>query len=479
MKKKPLLWVACGIFLFLCLHLTIPIISTAQTPNVANRLQTLVKADQLYLAGDTAGAEKLYRQVKTPFAQEASRITLPEPITDPEQLSGAGRVYWRNATEGMQQGLTSKIFVPLQMLLERHPEFTPAYTLYAEATKKYGDKKDILPVLERAISIFPQSAELNQALIKAQQEAEQWLEASITARQFAMTYPDHPQAEEFTSIAENNFNRFRSQLNQQVVLQGIVGATIGIVTGNANLQAVTLAPLLLQGESAMGAQLAAVYKQQSTLIEDPTIVEYVSRIGNNIANLMGRNDFDYEFNVILDDSLNAFALPGGKVFVNTGAIMALNSEAELAGLLGHEVGHAVLSHGFDRITNANLLANVGQIIPFGNLISNLAILDYGRQQETQADVVGTRVLAGAGYAADGLRNFFVTIKQQEKGRTIPAYLSTHPASEDRMRYLEEIIQRNGYNRYAFEGVQTHKEIQARLEQILEESKQQEDEIVQE
>ena len=469
MKKMPLLRVAGGIVLFFCLHLVIPIISTAQTPNVANRLQTLVKADQLYLAGDTVAAEKLYRQVKTPFAQEASRSTLFQPITDPEQLSGAGRVYWRNATEGMQQGLTSKIFVPLQMLLERHPEFTPAYTLYAEATKKYGDKKDILPVLERAVSIFPQSVELNQALIKAHQEAEQWLEASITARQFAMISPQHPQAEEFTNIAESNFNRFRSQLNQQVVFQGIVGATIGILTGNANLQAIKLAPLILQGESAMGAQLAAAYKQQSTLIEDPTIVEYVSRIGNNIANLMGRNDFDYEFNVILDDSLNAFALPGGKVFVNTGAIMALNSEAELAGLLGHEVGHAVLSHGFQRVTNANLLANVGQIIPFGNLISNLAILDYSRQHETQADVVGTRVLAAAGYAADGLRNFFVTTKQQEKGRTIPAYLRTHPTSEDRMRYLEEIIQRNGYNRYAFEGVQRHREIQARLEEILEDS----------
>lgn len=478
MKKMRWLWVACGIFLFFCLHLVIPIISSAQTPNVAKRFQTLVKADELYLAGDTAGAEKLYRQVKPPFAQEASRSTLVEPITDPEQLSGAGRVYWRNASEGMQQGLTSKIFVPLKMLLERHPEFTPAYTLYAEATRKYGNQKDILPFLERAVSIFPQSAEINQALIKAQQEAEQWLEASITARQFAMIYPQHPQAEEFTSIAESNFNRFRSQLNQQVVLQGIVGATIGILTGN-NIQAVRLAPLLLQGESAIGAQVAATYKQQSTLIEDAAIVEYISGIGNKIADLMGRNDFDYEFNVILDDSLNAFALPGGKVFVNTGAIMALNSEAELAGLLGHEVGHAVLSHGFQRITNANLLANVAQIIPFGNLISNLAILDYSRQQETQADVVGTRVLAAAGYAADGLRNFFVTIKQQEKGRTIPAYLGTHPASQERMRYLEEIIQRNGYNRYAFEGVQRHREIQARLEKILEENKQQEDEIVQE
>lgn len=466
-KVSKLLWVVFGAVLFLSINLLVPIISSAQNSNAANRLQTLTKADELYLTGNTAGAEKLYRQAKPPFAKEtATASSIPKAITDPEQLSGAGRVYWRNATEGMQQGLTSKIFVPLKMLLEKQPEFVPAYALYAEASKKYGDQKDVIPILERGVATFPDSVELNKALIKAQEENDQWLEASIIARQFAIVYPQHPEATEFASIADKNFNRFRSKLNEQIIFQGVVGAVVGILTGDGTNQAVRLAPLMLQGESAMGAQVAAAYKQQLPLIDDPSILEYVSRIGNDIANLMGRADFKYEFNVVKDNSLNAFALPGGKVFINTGAIMAANSEAELAGLLGHEIGHAVLSHGFQRITNANLLANVGQILPFGNLISTLATLDYSRQNETQSDIIGTRVLAAAGYAADGLRNLFVTFKQQEKGQSTPAYLRTHPTSEARVRYLEEIIQRNGYNRYAFEGVQRHIEIKQKLQKIL-------------
>lgn len=463
-KYRKLSWVVIGIILSLGLNLLLPIISSAQTDNLN---QTLVKADEVYLTGDTAGAEKLYRQVKQPFPKEKSGASsIPKPITDPEQLSGAGRVYWRNATEGMQQGLTSKIFVPLQMLLEKQPEFLPAYTLYAEASKKYGSSKDIIPILERGVTTFPDSVELNKALIKALEEGDQWLESSIIARQFAIVYPKHEEAPEFAKIADKNFGRFRSKLNEQVVTQGILGGIVGAVTGDGIGQAVQLASLMLKGESGMGEYFANTYKQQLPLVDDPKVVEYVSRIGNDLANLMGRNDFKYEFYVVKENSLNAFALPGGKVFVHTGAIMAANSEAELAGLLGHEIGHAVLSHGFQRITNANLIANIGKVIPLGNLLSTVVTLDYSRQNETQSDIIGTRALAAAGYAADGLRNLFATLKQQEQGGSIPPFLRTHPAPDSRVRYLEELITRNGYNRYAFEGVTRHAEIKQRLQQIL-------------
>ncbi len=454
-----------GGFLFLSLNLLLPFISSAQSTNADKRFTTLVEADKLYLEGNRAKAEQLYRQVKPPFPQEGDSA-YPQPITDPEQLSGESKAYWRNAREGMEKGQESQIFVSLDLLLKKQPEFIPAYILYSEALQKYGREKEAIPVLEQAASLFPgYSAELSKALIQAFEKNNRWLEASIAARQFAIVNPKHTEAPEFTQIAEQDFKRFRRKLKGKVVTKGILGGIIGAVTGNGANQAVGLAALMLQGESGMGVQFAASYREQLPMLEDPTVVEYITRIGNDIANLMGRNDFKYEFYVVKDNAINAFALPGGKVFVNTGAILAAHSEAELAGLMGHEIGHAVLSHGFQRITNDNLLANLGQVIPLGNIISTLVSRDYSRQNEAQSDIIGTRVLASAGYAADGLRNMFVTMKQQER-QSPPAYLRTHPATEKRVRYLEELIQRNGYNRYAFEGVKQHAEIKKRLRQIL-------------
>lgn len=459
------LLVAVGLCSSLAINLIIPTLSSAQQGQQDKQFQTLVEADKLYLLEKRAEAETLYRKVKPPFPQERSRSNAAtKPITDPEQLSGAAKVYWRNAEEGMQQGLVSKVEIPLRLLLEQAPEFIPAYTLYAEAVKKFEWKDDVIAPLEKAVSLFPDSVDLTKALIKAHQDKEQWLEASITARQFAIVYSNDPAATELTQIADSSFDRFRRRLNGEILGQSIVGAAIGIFTGDGLNQVIRLAPLMLQGESGMGAHLAQAYKQKLSLVEDPAIVEYVTKIGDDIAALMGRKDFNYEYYVVRDEALNAFALPGGKVFINTGAILAANSEAELAGLIGHELAHAVLSHGFQRITKANLLANIGQALPLGNLLSTVVTSEFSRQDETQSDLVGTRAISVAGYAADGMRNLFVTLQQRQK-QSQPTYLSTHPATSDRIRNLEALIQQNGYNRYAFEGVKRHAEIKERIKQL--------------
>ena len=118
----------------------------------------------------------------------------------------------------------------------------------------------------------------------------------------------------------------------------------------------------------------------------------------------------------------------------------------------------------------NLYDSAGQIIneafkidiPIGSIVTSLIGLQYSRSNECQADLLGTRVLATAGYAADGLRNFMVTV-DKKYGNTGPlSFLSTHPASDDRVEYLEQLIEHNGYNRYAFEGVEKHREIQENL-----------------
>ncbi|GCL36834.1 peptidase M48, Ste24p [Sphaerospermopsis reniformis] len=432
--------------------------------------EILVKADRLYQQGKRTEAEKLYRQVKKPFAKDSKNSQIsqfPEPINDPEQLSPAGKVYWREAQAGFQQGLESKIFVPLQLLSEKNPEFVPGHVLLAQALEKYNKPKEAREVLERASSLFPYNPDVAKARVKALEADEQWLEASIAARQFAIVNPDHSENAEFVNIADKNFGRFRGDLNNQILTTAILGGLGGLLTGDfksSAFQAVELAKLMLNGESAMGAQLANGYKQQLPLVQDEIVQGYINTIGQDIAKLMGRSEFNYEFYVVQDDSLNAFALPGGKVFIHTGSILNTKSEAELAGLIGHEVGHAVLSHGYQRIANNSLLANLREVIPFGNFFTTLVSRDYSRGNERQSDIIGSRALASYGYAADGLRGFMQTLHERY-GSSGQSYASTHPSSKERVRYLEDLITSSGYNRYAFEGVEKHSLIQKRVREL--------------
>jgi predicted Zn-dependent protease len=111
---------------------------------------------------------------------------------------------------------------------------------------------------------------------------------------------------------------------------------------------------------------------------------------------------------------------------------------------------------------------VTQYFPFGGTAANLIVLDYSRDMERQADALGTRILTSGGYAADGLHNLMVTLDEEERERPIFVWLSTHPDTQERIRNLETIIERNGYNRYAYEGIERHQAIQERVAQLLEE-----------
>lgn len=228
---------------------------------------------------------------------------------------------------------------------------------------------------------------------------------------------------------------------------------------------------MLRGESKIGKSLAKYATKSLPMVEDETILEYVNTIGKKLAKMTGRNDFEYQFYIINDENLNAFALPGGQIFINLGAIVKTNSEAELAGLLAHELAHTVLSHGFQLMSEGNLISSVTQYIPYaGGVVSNLIVLNYSREMERQADVLGTRILVSADYAADGVRNLMKTLNKDTEDRGIIAWLSTHPETAERVRYLEELIVNSGYNRYAYEGVVYHGKIKAKAKALLVEKK---------
>ncbi|MBW4665444.1 MAG: M48 family metalloprotease [Chroococcus sp. CMT-3BRIN-NPC107] len=442
------------------------------------RDRQLMVADSLYLGGQFAEAEKIYRQVKTPLAQTIEPEP-PEPILDPANLSPAGKVYWRETQAGIAQNLQTKTLVPLRLLVEQYPEFIPGHLRLAEILKKYEKPDDALAVLEKASAIYPAQPEIVRAKITALAAEKKWMEASLTARQFALLNYNQPQQTEFTLIAEENLKRYKSHLRGQLrgnaIANAITGALGYALTGSifGPISAVQTTAMLLQGESSVGKSVSKQARKQLKMVEEPDTVAYVNEIGQKLALVAGRNDFEYEFFVVMEEDLNAFALPGGKVFINAGAISKTNSEAELAGLIAHELSHAVLSHGFQLVAEGNLVSNVTQYVPLGSTVANLFVLNYSRDMERQADTLGTRLLASTGYAADGLRNLMIILGEQEKNNP-PSWLSSHPATDNRVDYLEKLIVRNQYNRYAYEGVGRHAQIKAKVKKLLVEQKQQDE-----
>lgn len=364
------------------------------------------------------------------------------------------------------------MFVAFNLLNEKHPEFLPGQILYAQALQQAGRSDEALTILERATTLYPEQPELVRARVAALAKAEQWVEASISARQYALLNPEDPAAAEFTTMADENLElykkRLRRKLRGQAIGNVITGAVGFALTGNlfGPLSAIQTTALLLRGESGVGERISKRVQRQAEMVEEPLVVNYVNELGQKLAKAAGRTDFEYEFHVIMDDNLNAFALPGGKIFINAGAITKTNSEAELAGLLAHELAHAVLSHGFQLVTEGNLTANLSQFFPLGGLVSDLVILDYSRDMERQADILGTRLLTSTGYAADGMRNLMVTLQKEDKEGPVFSWLSSHPNTKDRVRYLETLIIENGYNRYAFEGVERHAEVQERVQKLI-------------
>jgi len=450
------------------------------SPEELQPFKTLAEADKLYREGSLEAAERLYRQAKPPFDRETSIQDRPKPLEDPAELSPGGKVYWREYQAGLARGLETRIFVPLKLLVERYPEFIPGHLHLAEALADDNRSDEALQVLERAVQRYPNRVDLLRATIAAHAAAENWLDASLTAREFALLNPEHPDAVEFTQVADDHLERFKLHLRRRVRGNAIGNAVVGTLgyalMGNifGPLSALETTLLLLRGESGVGEKLANRLLKRLPMVEDEEVLSYVGEMGENLAQLTGRDDFEYEFYVVLDENLNAFALPGGKIFVNAGAIVKTKSEAELAGLLAHELSHAVLSHGFQLVTKGSLTSNVVQYIPYaGGIASRLLVFSYSRDMERQADLVGTRILASSDYAADGMRNLMLALDNEDKPSP-PAWLSTHPDTKARVEYLEAAIVRNGYNRYAYEGVERHAQIQALVKQLLEEQKEKEE-----
>ena len=231
-----------------------------------------------------------------------------------------------------------------------------------------------------------------------------------------------------------------------VLVAAVTGGCESVpITGRSQLQLVSGAQ-----EVQMGAEAYKEILAKAKISTDPVANGLVTRVGTRIAAATGRSDLPWEFKVIDDpQTVNAFALPGGKVAVYTGILPITRDEAGLAVVLGHEVSHVMARHSAERISEqlgAELVAKgigaaIGldpQITQAGaGLLVNTLLLPWGRKQESEADHLGLIYMAKAGYDPHAARDLWIRMAEASKGRARPPeFLSTHPSEETRVRQIE-------------------------------------------
>jgi len=210
----------------------------------------------------------------------------------------------------------------------------------------------------------------------------------------------------------------------------------------------------LQREIAMGKQAAMEVEKTAKMINDPVVTEYVNRVGQNLV----RNSdakVPFTIKVIDSDEINAFALPGGFFYVNSGLILRADEEAELAGVMGHEIAHVAARHGTKTATKGELMQlatiPIMILVPYGaagygiyeglNLAIPMSYLKFTRDAEKEADYLGLQYMYKSGYDPNAFVSFFEKIEAEERRHpgSIPKIFSTHPPTPDRVQKAQEEI----------------------------------------
>ncbi len=205
----------------------------------------------------------------------------------------------------------------------------------------------------------------------------------------------------------------------------------------------------------LGQEAAKEIEQEVQVVNDKQLTNYIADIGKRLAANSQAPDYPYSFKVVADDSINAFALPGGPIYVHSGLITAADNEAQVAGVLAHEVGHVALRHSTHQISKARMwqiplalasgaleksggiLGTLGQMgIGFG---ANSLFMKYSRDAEKDADIVGARMMARTGYDPVEMARFFEKLQSEGGGGGMPQFFSDHPNPGNRVAYVTEEV----------------------------------------
>ena len=225
-----------------------------------------------------------------------------------------------------------------------------------------------------------------------------------------------------------------------------------------------------QQDVQLGEETAAEVRKQMTVISDPVLTAYVNRVGKRLVASQEATEsgFPFSFEVVADPTINAFALPGGHMFINTGLLKAVDNEAQLAGVMGHEMSHVILRHGTNQASKANLIelpaalaeqmagkgSMIGQLAQLGiGLGANSVLLKFSRNAESQADLMGSHLMAEAGYDPMEMARFFNKLGSPGKGipGSVAQFLSDHPNPANREHAIEQEARLLPQQKYGYES----------------------------
>jgi len=233
------------------------------------------------------------------------------------------------------------------------------------------------------------------------------------------------------------------------VMLGVPGCATNPATGRRQLILMSE-----QEEIALGKESDAQIRQQMGVYNDQALQEYVDRVGQRLARASHRPNLPWKFTVVDESAVNAFALPGGFIYLTRGILPFLRDEAELAAVLGHEVGHVDAKHSVDQYSKQQLTGGVlavGSILwPEGrpilgasNLLSQFVFLKYGRDAELEADQLGVGYAVQGGWAPQAMQGLLGTLARLDEAqgtrRGIPNWALTHPPAADRAAKVDEVV----------------------------------------
>ncbi|MFQ5529303.1 MAG: M48 family metalloprotease [Gemmatimonadota bacterium] len=210
-------------------------------------------------------------------------------------------------------------------------------------------------------------------------------------------------------------------------------------------------------EIEMGQEYKQIIPAQYGLYDDDDLQAYVDSVGQALAAVSERPQLPWSFEIVDDPVINAFALPGGPIYVARGLMVHFNSEAEMASVLGHELGHITARHIVEALSRQQLaqigltagMIAVPGIRPFGDVLGGglgLLFLKYGRDDESQSDLLGHRYMTRLGYDPDAATDMFRILERQREasGRSIPEWQSSHPDPGNRVANAEERAAADGH-----------------------------------